>query len=392
MSQAAQPTPAVNLQIISIVTVTFVSFLCIGLPLAVLPRYVLNDLGYSAVITGIVIGTQYFSTLLSRPMSGSLADRAGPKQAVLYGLMGCIVSGLLTLLSTSLQSMPTLSLGLLLGGRVVLGVAQGLVGTGSISWAIGRFGSDYTAKVISFNGIASYGGIAIGAPLGVAMVSAVGLWSIGALTMLLSAVALAFAWPKQPAPILSGSRMPFARVFLSIAPHGTVLALGSIGFGTLATFITLYYDSLGWVNAEYCLTAFGIAFIVSRLLFAGVIKRFGGYPVAVVCLAIEFFGLMLLAFGNAPSVMLAGAALTGLGLSLVYPALGVEAIALIPAASRSSALGAYALFFDLSLGLAGPLMGYVAAHANYSTTFLVAALLAATGTLACIYRVYRARY
>lgn len=387
MSQPVPPNSSVNLQIISIVAVTFVSFFCIGLPLAILPRYVLNDLGYGAVLAGVVIGTQYFSTLLSRPMAGGLADSAGPKKAVLYGLMGCIVSGLFTLASMSLQTLPALSLGLLLVGRAVLGVSQGLIGTGAISWAIGRFGSDYTAKVISYNGIASYGGIALGAPLGVALVASSGLWSVGALTMLLAAITLVFAWPKQPAPIHNGTRMPFARVFLSIAPHGSVLALGSIGFGTLATFITLYYDSLGWVHAEYCLSAFGIAFIVSRLLFAGVIKRFGGYPVAIVCLAIEFCGLMLLAFGNAPSLMLTGAALTGLGLSLVYPALGVEAIAQIPAASRSSALGAYALFFDLSLGLAGPLMGFVAAQADYSATFLVAALLSAAGVAACVYRV-----
>ncbi|MNQ54880.1 major facilitator superfamily transporter [compost metagenome] len=65
-----------------------------------------------------------------------------------------------------------------------------------------------------------------------------------------------------------------------------------------------------------------------------------------------------------------GAALTGFGLSLVYPALDVEAVTRIPAASRSSALG-----------IAGPLMGAIASLAGFAAIFLVAALMALTGML-----------
>ena len=75
MSAAEQSATATTLQIVSIVFFTFISFLCIGLPLAVLPGYVHNDLGYGSLLAGIVISTQYASTLLSRPVSGGVADR-----------------------------------------------------------------------------------------------------------------------------------------------------------------------------------------------------------------------------------------------------------------------------------------------------------------------------
>lgn len=378
------PQPAASsptLQIVSIVFFTFISFLCVGLPIAVLPGYVHYDMGYGSVMAGVVISTQYLSTLLSRPMSGSLADRLGPKRAVIYGLASCGLSGVLTLLSTSLAQFPLASLALLLGGRVLLGIGQGLVGTGSISWGVGLVGAENMARVISFNGIASYGAVAIGAPLGVVMVDGLGLWSIGALIALLCAAALLLAWPKRPAPIVQGERLPFTNVFLRIAPNGTALALGSIGFGTLATFVTLYYADLGWSGAAWCLTAFGCAFIGARLLFVSSIKRLGGYRVAIICLAVESLGLFLLWAAPTPWLALAGAALTGFGLSLVYPALGVEAVSRIPAASRSSALGAYAVFFDLALGIAGPLMGAIAGGAGFAATFLVAALMAVAGVL-----------
>ncbi|MFI8483116.1 MFS transporter [Pseudomonas sp. NPDC078700] len=377
------PTSADNstLQILTIVCFTFISFLCVGLPLAVLPGYVIYDLGYSSIIAGVVIGTQYFSTLLTRPMSGSIADRLGPKQGVIYGLIGCSVSGVVTLAATSLVAVPLASLTLLLVARAILGVSQGLVGTGSISWGIGRVGPENTARVISWNGIASYGGVALGAPMGVMMASHIGLWSIGSLTMVLAGGAYFLARTKAPAPIIQGARLAFRRVFMKVAPNGVALALGSIGFGTLATFITLYYDSRGWDNAAYCLSAFGTAFILARLFFSSTIKKRGGYRVATICLLIESIGLLLVWLAPTPWITLCGSALTGFGLSLVYPALGVEVISRIPPASRSSALGAYAVFFDLSLGIAGPLMGAIAGYFGFGPIFMVAACMALMGML-----------
>lgn len=378
---AAQPSPPITLQIVNIVVFTFVAFLSIGIPLAVLPSYVHDDLAYGSVLAGVVISSQYVATLLSRPLAGATADRLGAKKAVLFGLMGCALSGALTLISTSIQAWPSASLGLLLAGRVVLGVSQGLVGTGAISWGIGRVGAENTARVISLNGIAAYGAVAIGAPLGVLMVGSLGLWSMGASITLLGLLALALAWNRPAAPIVPGERLPFRRVLWQVAPNGMGLALGSIGFGTIGTFITLYYASLGWSGAAYCLTAFGASFIGARLLFGGAIKRLGGYRVAIACLGVECLGLLLLGFAHQPWLALCGAALTGFGLSLVYPALGVEAISRIPASSRSSALGAYAVFFDLALGIAGPLMGAIANGFGFASIFFSAALMAFAGLL-----------
>ena len=40
-----------------------------------------------------------------------------------------------------------------------------------------------------------------------------------------------------------------------------------VGYSVLATFVTLFYVSRHWDGAALCLTAFGVAFIVARLLF-----------------------------------------------------------------------------------------------------------------------------
>ena len=376
---------AITLQVVSIVLFTFIGYLNIGIPLAVLPGYVHNHLGYGTVIAGLVISVQYLATLLSRPYASRYIDTRGSKRAVMVGLAGCGLSGVFMLVSSWLTSMPAWSLASLLIGRLVLGSAESLVGSGSIGWGIGRVGAQNTAKVISWNGIASYGAIAIGAPLGVVMVGHLGMWSLGVSIMALGALGVLLAWPKLAAPIVSGVRLPFLHVLGRVLPHGTGLALGSIGFGTIATFITLYYATNHWENAALCLSLFGASFISARLLFGNLINRIGGFRVAIACLSVETLGLLLLWLAPNPELALAGAALSGFGFSLVFPALGVEAVNLVPASSRGAAVGAYSLFIDLSLGITGPLVGAVAAGFGFASIFLFAALAALGGLMLSVY-------
>nr|WP_225778001.1 MFS transporter [Pseudomonas sp. Marseille-Q3773] len=376
---AQQPAAGITRQILSIVFYTFIAFLCIGLPIAVLPGHVHDQLGYGAIVAGATIGLQYLATLLSRPFAGRVADTLGGKRAIRFGLLGIAGCGLLTLLSALTVTLPLLSLALLLGGRLLLGIAQGLIGVATLSWGISQVGPEHTARVISWNGIASYGAIAIGAPLGVLAVDGLGFSVLGPALLLLALLALLVLRKRPAVVVVRGERLPFWSAFGRVAPCGLGLTLASIGYGTLTTFVTLYYLERGWVGAAWCLSAFGLCFILSRLLFVNAVNRFGGYNVAVACMATEVLGLSLLWLAPSPPWALVGAGLTGFGLSLVYPALGVEAIRQVPASSRGAGLGAYAVFFDMALAIAGPLMGALAVHLGYALIFAVAALLALAG-------------
>lgn len=372
-AQPVSPPASITLQIISIVFYTFIAFISIGLPIAVLPGYVHDQLGFSAVAAGVVIGAQYLATLLSRPSAGRMADVLGTKRTIVYGLIGIGISGALTFASVFLQSAPQWSLGVLIAGRVVLGLAQGAIGVGTSSWGISRVGAEHMAKVISWNGIASYGAIAIGAPLGVLMVALTGFWTLGVALMALSGLGLWMIRSTPAAAVVRGERMPFWAAFGRVAPHGMSLMLASIGYGTLTTFITLYYVERGWEGAAWCLTAFGFSFIAARLVFVNTINHLGGSTVAMACIATEVVGLTLLWLAPSTVFTLAGAALAGLGLSLVYPALGVLAIHKVPGTSRGAGLSAFAVFFDLALAIAGPVMGAVAAGFGYGSIFALAA-------------------
>jgi Major Facilitator Superfamily len=361
-------------RIVSTVSLTFLCYLAIGLPLPVLPPYVHDSLGLGSVLAGLVISVQYLATLLSRPQAGRMADAVGPKQTVLCGLLACGLSGVLLLAAAALRPSPAASLGCLLLSRLALGFGESWVATGAITWGIGRVGARRTAQVISWNGIATYGALAVGAPVGVALERWGGIPAIGFAVLALGALGFGLALTKPAVAVVAGKRMPFGRVFWRVFPHGMALGLGSAGFGVIATFITLFYASLGWAGAAAALSVFGLSFVGVRLLFARMIGMVGGFPVAILSFAVEVAGLLLLWQAGAPGIALAGAALTGAGFSLVFPALGVEAVALVPASSRGAALGAFSVFLDLALGIIGPLAGGLAAREGYASIFLAAAV------------------
>jgi MFS family permease len=372
---------ATTLQIIPVVFFTFLCYLTIGIPLAVLPGYVHGELGYSAVLAGAAISVQYVATLASRPLAGRSADTLGPKRTVSIGLIGCGTSGVFLLLAALTGHWPVLSLALLVCSRLVLGFGESLCGTGAILWGIGRIGTANNARVISWNGIATYGALAIGAPLGVLISHSIGFTALGILVIALAALGYYLARLIAAVPVVHGERMSYRSVFTRVLPHGIGLALGSAGFGSIATFITLFYAAKHWPNAALSLTLFGTLFIGSRLLFANTIKTYGGFRVAIASFAFECAGLLMLWLAPEPHIALAGAALTGFGFALVFPALGVEAVGLVPPASRGAALSAYSVFLDLSLGITGPLAGYIAGEFGYGSVFLFAALAAATAAV-----------
>ena len=379
--------------ILGYVFFTFVCYLSIGLPLAILPEYVHLRMGYHASLAGLVISIQYIATFLSRPWAGRISDRVGAKISVVWGMGACTGSGLLLLGAAMLHRNPAwLSLTSLFASRLVLGVGESLGSTGATLWGITAVGQKHTAKVISFNGVATYGALALGAPLGVVMENQWGLASIGIMTVILCGASVVFAQCKKPVPVVYGEHLPFRDVLGRVTPHGIALALGGVGYSVLATFVTLFYASRNWNGAALCLTGFGAAFITARLLFIRAITRFGGFFVGITCLIVESLGVLALWRATSPWMAVGGAAVAGFGFSLVFPALGVEAVRHVPERSRGTALGVYTVFADVSFFLVGPVAGALIGTFGYASVFLFAlvCVLASLGITLLLARQKRA--
>jgi predicted MFS family arabinose efflux permease len=169
--------------------------------------------------------------------------------------------------------------------------------------------------------------------------------------------------------------LPFRDVLSKVYGFGLILAMGSAGFGVIATFITLFYQDKGWDGAAFALTMFSAAFVGTRLLFPNAINKLGGLRVASICFAVEAMGLFLVAGSFDPWMAKMGAFLTGAGFSLVFPAIGVVAVKVVPQQNQGSALATYTAFMDLSLGITGPIAGFIMSYAGVSLVYFLTALL-----------------
>jgi len=342
------------------------------------------------MVAGVIISLQYVTTFLFRGYAGNIVDKRGPKPAVILGMIGFIASGILLFIAYLFREIPLLSLGILVITRLVTGFGEGLIGASPTNWAIFAVGDEHTGKAISMNGIASYGALALGAPLGVIINHGIGMGAIGILIVAVSLGGFFYAKSKRPyRGKRDAPRQSFLQVFKTIAPYGICLALGGLGFGTISTFITLYYASLNWSGAVLCLSVFSLLFILGRIFFENFIVTYGGTKTAIVCLALETVGLLTIWLANQPHVALIGAGITGLGFSLVFPALGVEAVKLVSGSNKGAALAGYGLFIDLSLGVTGPLIGGVASHFGMQYIFLFSMAMVFIGFVFAVVLNYR---
>jgi len=368
---------AVLRRLLPFVAIVFLGMLAIGIPLPVLPAQVHGTLGYGTVMVGWVVGIQSIATVLTRQYAGITCDRRGVRTAVLLGLPAAALAGCLYLVSALAPVGPGVSLAILLAGRLLLGVAESLFLTGTMTWAIATVGVQNTGRVMAWQGIAIFGAMGLGAPAGLWLLNAYGFFAAAAAAAVVPLPALAIALLRPGiAPMPGGPRVAFYRVLGLIWQPGLALAFGAMSFGALAAFITLYYAAHGWAGAGLALSGFAGGYILVRLFFAGLPDRHGGIAVALVSLAIQAAGQLVLFAAGSAATAFVGATLTGIGFSLVFPAMGVEAIRRVAPQSRGIAVGGFIAFFDLAVGLTGPAMGLVAAGFGYPYVFLACAVAA----------------
>lgn len=365
----------------------FLAYLSVAMSLPVVSIYVTLSFAFSNSIGGLAVGIAFLSTILTRGYAGRISDVTGGKLAMRRGFILYAVASLICLMSALPFLSNEIRYGVLIIGRLLLGLGESLTGVGMVSWGIAAIGSQYAGKVLSLMGMGMYGAFIVGGPIGM------GIYELGGFQLLMIICVLApivslFLTAQLPEVIpvhhAVSKSVSFFSVIRQILQPGMIVALQGIGFAAIGAFFSLYFLSQHWHFDAWGVGLFGVGFVIMRLLCSNFPDRFGGTRVAIGSFVLEVSGLMLIALASEPYMALIGALLTGMGCSMIFPSMGVEVVKIVPPQLRGVALGGFSAFQDLSYGLTGPLAGIVADYYDFSTVYFIGAIAALLGLLMAI--------
>jgi MFS family permease len=367
---AAPPLPRPGVAFAGVFTVTFCCLLAVGAVLPVLPRYVDGPLGAGKLAVGVVIGAYAITGLLLRPFAGRFADRLGRRPTALVGSLLMAAGGFLYLLP--------LGVGGLIAARLVLGAGEGTVFTSGSAWIVDLAPPERRGRVIGLYGLAVWAGLSIGPLFGELIQHNAGYTAVwvfaGAMPLIGALVASRVPDPFRPSA--AHEREHHSLIAREAVRPGIALALGSIGYAAMATFVVLHLDSRGVGHGALVFGAFATMVVLTRLIGGDLPDRVGPARVACAAAVVEAAGLTTIAFAYSLPVALAGALAMGAAFSLLYPSLSLIVVDQIPEARRGAALGTFTAFFDAGVGIGAPLAGLAAVLSGYEGSFLLAAAIA----------------
>jgi MFS family permease len=349
------------------------AFLAVGSVLPALPRFVHGPLHAGDVWVGVVTGAFAFTAVVARPVAGRIADKRG-RRAVVVG--GCV----LVAIAGGLYFVPAGVPGLIVA-RLVLGIGEGSVFTAGATWIVDLAPVERRGQAIGLFGLAVWGALSAGPLIGE------GLFQVGGYSLV-----WAFATVSPLVGLLLALRQPGGGPATDVPERGPLippevvrpglaLALANVGYAALAGFIVLDLQHLGVGHGAGVFTAFAAAVVGTRLLLGRLPDRFGGRASAIAAGISESVGLTLIALATSLPLAIAGAIVMGVGFSTLFPALALIVVNRSGEDRRGGALGLFTAFFDIGVGLGGPLVGAIAALGGYQAGFWAAAVCAAAGVV-----------
>jgi len=345
----------------AVIAATFLGFVGIGTVLPGLAPHVRRDLGGSDQTVGLVIGTFSAFALVSRFISGPLADRRGRKIAFLTGLASCALAGGAYLLPLGITGAYL--------GRILQGLGEACLYTGAAAWVVELAGIERSAQALGYLSSGIWGGVSAGPVLG----HWVGSFERAALTQVVCAcvafVALTFVKEDY-----TPDERPRQRRWVpsSLIKPGLAIGFVNVHYPVITGFLILHLATHG-NSGPAAFSAYALLILLSRFFLGGLPDRIPPAITFYAGLGAMALGLIILATGPAPAVAIGATALLGLGFSFPWSSVASTVLRRTPDRQRGSAVGVLSAFVDLFVGTSSFAAGAVAKNFGYSATFVMAA-------------------
>jgi MFS family permease len=357
-------------------------FIADGMPLPVLPPYVLDRLGGDELALGIVFGAFSLTAIILRPWAGRASDVRGRRPLI---VAGCVLFAI-----GMLGHLVAVSIPLLIVMRLILGVAEAFLFVAALSAANDLAPDDRRGEAVSLISLSLYLGVAVGPFIGETILGDgrfAAVWVTAAAMAGLAAL-LALRMPETVtaearAEAEVGAATPRVGIGRFIHPAGVlpglVLLASTAGMGGFFAFSADYARGIGLPVAWPVFLLFAAIVIGFRSLAPWMPDRLGHRRAATLALTFDAIGLGIIALWGSPPGLFLGTAVFAFGVCFAFPALSAMVTASVPRAERGAALGTFSAALDLAFGLGPIVLGFVASVSGYRPMYGIAAVFALAG-------------
>lgn len=353
-----------------ILIINFIIAIVYGTLNALIPQYVVTELGSSTGMAGYIASFLAAGAITCRITFGNLSDRLDRKKIL------CLGACLFALMTALYNFRPTiLPLTLL---RILHGAANGIY-TGAIG---GILASIVPASRL-MDGLAFYSltptlANAIGPSFGATVVDTLGFPALFLCLICLAAIAaglcflIRFRSEIKPALPKTGENA-FKRVVGMLEPHAflpaIIVLVINIGCASVNNFILLYGKESGIANIALYFTVNSVALCASRTFSSPLARKMGIRAANCVSVVVIALGIFLVAAGGTLPYILLSAVFNGLGTGLLLPMLNSFVYQLCKPERKGAAQATYQSTLEAGRGIGAALWGSCIGMIGYVNSF-----------------------
>jgi MFS family permease len=328
-------------------------------------------LGGSATEAGLFLGLLTYSSAVSAPITGAIADRIGKRRILLVASLAITVFSLLYAMAPIYQ--------VVLGLVLVHGVFWSGLLSSSSAYVTDIVPRSRRAEGLGYAGFASILAVAVAPWLGL-WVFDHGGWTLLCLeSAVLNVIMAVIAWrlppdashPRAAAPLRVSDVVEWL-----VLVGAVTLFLYAFSYGAITSFVAVHAEQVGVTPRALYFTVFALAIITTRPFIARYADRVGHARVMVPCLVMMVVGVAVLALAGSRAMFVLSALLFGVGFGSAYPIFVAYLMHHVAEHRRGATFGALIGAFDTGIGTGSIAIGWIGGRYGFSRGFAVAAAIA----------------
>lgn len=339
-------------------------------------RYLMDGFSASASMAGLATGIVVIGCLVGRFFTGSIIRDVGYRRVLGIGVFFFFLMNVAYFFSHEIWQIFSV--------RFISGVAMGVIGTATGTYVATIVPRQFHGRGISYFSMSTALALCFGPFIGIALIGSFGYDGIFSIATGLSAVSLLLMWfvidvtpPKdQKREKKSLSLDDF--IDKRLVSFSIFVGIVCLTWGNVQALLADYAKTYDVVAAA---SSFFLLYAGASLLTRPITGKFydAHGPVVLIfsTLVLMIVGLLLLASHAGSWVVLLAGAIMGLGFGNFQSLYQVSGISLVPRERFAQATSTIFIFFDLGVGMAPYLSGFLVQPVGYAGIFAINAAVVA---------------